>query len=69
MFSGNIFGGTYNVDIVEPSMKIKITSSKEAFVDNMTPTVNKCVKLKSKLQLKCFIFLKSVIYLSVSTTV
>ena len=35
----------------------------------MTQTVNKYIKLKSKLQLKCFIVLKSVIYLSVSATV
>ena len=41
----------------------------KALEDNMTPTVNKCVKLKSKLQLNCFMFLKSVIYLGVSTTV
>ena len=34
----------------------------------MASTVNKCVKLKSKLQLKRFIFLKYVIYLGVSTT-
>ena len=34
----------------------------------MIPTVNKCVKLKPKLQLKCFIFLKSVIYLGVSSS-
>ena len=34
------------------------TSSKKALEDSMTLTVNKCVKLKSKLQLKCFIFLK-----------
>ena len=72
MFSGNIFGGTFNIDIVEPSMKKKIPSSKKALVDDMTQAVNKCVKLKSKLQLKCFIVLKShslksVIYFSVST--
>ena len=47
----------------------KITSSKKALEDNMTPTVNKYVKLKFKLQLKCFMFLKAVIYLGVSTTV
>ena len=35
----------------------------------MTPTVNKYVKSNSKLQLKCFIFLKSDIYLDVSYTV
>ena len=66
MFSGNIFGGTFNIDIVEPSMKKKKKKknhpSKKALVDDMTQTVNKCVKLKSKLQLKCFIVLKSVIY-------
>ena len=38
--------------------KKKIISFKKALEDNMTPTVNKCVKLKSKLQLKCFSFLK-----------
>ena len=69
MFSGNIFGGTFNIDIVEPPMKKKITSSKKALVDDMTQTVNKCVKLKYKLQLKRFIVLKSVIYLNVSSTV
>ena len=40
-----------------------------ALVDDMAQIFNKCVKLKSKLQLKCFIVLKSVIYLSVSVTV
>ena len=69
MFSGNIFRGTFKIDVVEQSMKKKITSSKKALEANMTRTVNKCVKLKSKLQLKCFMFLKSVIYLGVSTTV
>ena len=49
--------------------KQTITSSKKALEDNMTPTVDKCVKLKSKLKLKCFTFWKSVIYLGVSTTV
>ena len=48
---------------------INVTSFKKALEDDMTQTVNKCVKLKSKLQLKCFIVLKSVIYLSVSITV
>ena len=69
MFSGNIFGGTFNIDIVKPSMKKKITSFKKVLEDDMTQTVNKCVKLKSKLQLKCFIVLKSVACLSVSATV
>ena len=50
MFSGNIFGGTFNTDVVKQSMKKKITSSKKALEDNMTPTVNKCVKWKAKLQ-------------------
>ena len=44
----------------------KFPSSKKAMEDIMAPTVNKCVKLKSKLQLKCFIFLKSIIYLDVN---
>ena len=35
----------------------------------MISIVNKCVKLKSKLQLKRFVVLKYVIYLGVSTTV
>ena len=69
MFSGNIFRGTFNIDAIKQSMKKKFTSSKKALEDNMTPTVNKCVKLKSKLQLKCFMFLKSVIYLGVSTAI
>ena len=60
MFSGNIFVGTLNIDIVKPSMKKKITSSKKALEDDMTQTVNKCVKSKSKLQLKRLIVLKSV---------
>ena len=60
MFSGNIFGGTFNINIVKASMKKKkITSFKNALEDDMTRTVNKCVELKSKLQLKCFIVLKS----------
>ena len=50
-------------------MKKHFTAFKKALEDDMTQTVNKCVKLKSKLQLKGFIVLKSVIYLSVSTTV
>ena len=52
MFSGNIFVGTLNIDIVKPSMKEKKkknTSSKKALEDDMTQTVNKCVKSKSKL--------------------
>ena len=74
MFSGNIFGDTFNIDIVKLSMKKEkkqknITPIKKALEDDMTRIVNKCVKLTSKLQLKCFIVLKSVIYLSVSTTV
>ena len=69
MFSGNIFRGTFNIDVIKQSMKKKFTSSKKALEDDMTPTVNKCVKLKSKLQLKCFMFLKSVIYLGVSTAI
>ena len=68
MFSGNIFVGTLNIDIVKPSMKKKkkiITFSKKALEDDMTQTVNKCVISKSKLQL---IVLKSVIYLCASNT-
>ena len=69
MFSGNIFVGTLNIDIVKPSMKKKkkkiITFSKKALEDDMTQTVNKCVISKSKLQLKV---LKSVVYLSASNT-
>ena len=69
MFSGNIFVGTLNIDIVKPSMKEKKnTSSKKALEDDITQTVNKCVKSKSKLQLKRLIVLKSVVYLSASTT-
>ena len=75
MFSGNIFVGTLNIDIVKPSMKEKKkkkkkkkTSSKKALEDDLTQTVNKCVKSKSKLQLKRLIVLKSVVYLSASTT-
>ena len=56
MFSGNIFGGTFNIDIVKPSMKKKkkkkkkkkITSSKKALEDDVTQTINKCDRLKSK---------------------
>ena len=51
MFSSNIFGGTFNIDVVKQSMKEKFTSSKKASEDNMTPTVNKCVQLKSELNL------------------
>ena len=73
MFSGNIFVGTLNIDIVKPSMKKKkkkkkkkiLTFSKKALEDDMTQTVNKCVISKSKLQL---IVLKSVVYLSASNT-
>ena len=71
MFSGNIFVGTLNIDIVKPSMKKKkkkkkiITFSKKALEDDMTQTVNKCVISKSNLQL---IVLKSVVYLSASNT-
>ena len=68
MFSGNIFVGTLNIDIVKPSMKKKITSSKKALEDDMTQTVNISVKSKSKLQLKRLIVLKSVVYLSASNT-
>ena len=72
MFSGNIFVDILNIDIVKPSMKKKkkkkkkkIIFSKKALEDDMTQTVNKCVKSKSKLQL---IVLKSVVYLSASNT-
>ena len=50
MFSRNIFGGTLNIDFVKPSMKKNFTSSKKTLEDDMTQIVNKCVKLKSKLQ-------------------
>ena len=71
MYSGNIFVGTLNIDIVKPSMKKKkekkkiLTFSKKALEDDMPQTVNKCVISKSKLQL---IVLKSVVYLSASNT-
>ena len=50
IFSRNIFGGArdLNIDIVKPSMKKK---KKKTLEDDMTQKVNKCVKLKSKLQL------------------
>ena len=51
MFSGNIFGGTLNIDIVKPSMKKKSPPPKTALEDDMAQTVNKRVKLKSKIQL------------------
>ena len=70
MFSGNIFWGTFNLDVAKQSMKKKCSlHSKKALEDNMTSPINKCVKLKSKLQLKRSVFLKYVIYLGVSTTV
>ena len=70
MFSGNIFVGTLNIDIVKPSMKKKkkkkkSPSQKKALEDDMTQTVNKCVISKSKLQLTVS---KSVVYLSASNT-
>ena len=58
MFSGNIFGGTFNIDVIKQSMKKNSPPTKKALEDNTTPTVNKCIKLESKLQLKCFISLK-----------
>ena len=67
MISGNIFRGTFNIDVVSQWKKNHLLQ--KALEDNMTPTVNKCYKLKSRLQLKRFMFLKSVIYLGVSTTV
>ena len=63
MFSRNIFGGTLNIDIVKPSMKKKFHLLQKPLEDDMTETVNKCVKLESKLQLKCFIVLKFIVYL------
>ena len=66
MFSGNVFRGTFNINVVKQSMKKIFIPSKKALENNMTTTVNKCVKLKFKLQLKCFIFLKPVIYSGVS---
>ena len=75
MFSGNIFVGTLNIDIVKPSMKktnkkkkqktITFSKKKKALEDDMTQTVNKCVISKSKLQLTVS---KSVVYLSASNT-
>ena len=67
MFSGNIFGGTFNINVVKQSTKRKITSSKNVLEDNMAPTVNKNVKLNQKTTVK--MFLKSVSYLGVSATV
>ena len=55
MFAGNIFVGTFNIDIVKRQWKKTFTSYKKALVDDITQTVNIYVKLKSKLQLKCFI--------------
>ena len=53
MFSRNIFGGTrdLNIDIVKPSMKKKNHHLQKTLEDDLTQIVNKCVKLKSKLQL------------------
>ena len=68
MFSGNIFGALSTSMSSNRQWKKK-SPPKNALEDDMTQTVNKCVKSKSKLQLNCFIVLKSVIYLSVSTTV
>ena len=48
--------------------KKKIHLLQKTLEDDMTETVNKCVKLESKLQLKCFIVLKSIVYLSVTAT-
>ena len=48
--------------------KKHFTAFKKALEDDRLRQSKKCVKLKSKLQLKCFIVFKSVIYLSVSTT-
>ena len=52
MFSRNIFGGTrdLNIDIVKP-FHIKNHLLQKTLEDDMTQIVNKCVKLKSKLQL------------------
>ena len=59
MFSGNIFAGTLNIDIVKPSMKKKKKkkkkiTSKKALEDDMTQTVNKCVKSKIQTTVKTF---------------
>ena len=54
MFSRNIFGGTRDrdIDVVKPSMKKKKNHLHQKILeDDMTQIVNKCVKLKSKLQL------------------
>ena len=71
MFSRNIFRGILKIHVVKQSKKCPKKKKKKkknhllqkALEDNITLTVNKCVKLKSKVQLKCFKFLKSVIYL------
>ena len=56
MFSRNMFGGTrlsrdLNIDIVKPSMKKKNHLLQKTLEDDMIQIVNRCVKLKSKLQL------------------
>ena len=55
IFSGNTFGGTFNV--VKQAMKNFHLLSK-SIGELHDSAVNKCVKLKSKLQLKRFISLK-----------
>ena len=57
MFSGNIFGGTFNIDIIKVKRKIKNSppppppppKKNKALEDNMTPTVNKCVKYNNNI--------------------
>ena len=63
MFSRNIFGGTrdLNIDIVKPSMKKKNHLLQKTLEDDMC-------QIKIQTTVKCFIVLKSVVYLSVSTT-
>ena len=72
MFSGNIFVGTLNIDIVKPSMKKKKYKKNHLLQISIggwhDSDSQKCVKSKSKLQLKRLIVMKSVVYLSASTT-
>ena len=64
-----MFSGLFQHRCRQTVSEKNFTSSKKALEDSMIPTVGKCVKVKSKIQLKCFIFLKSVIYFGVSATV
>ena len=55
-----------SISSFEPSMKKNISPPPKTLEDDMTQTVNKCVKLKFKTTVKMFCSFK--IYLSVSTT-